>query len=308
MLNTYEQAVHYQLTPRFALVDLAATSPSAIAPMPVALSWLESIIRMKGIPQMKVRLAGLFALCCALTLVASFLNSPESQSTKASSDALSQAEQDLLKEINLARANPNVYATYLEGLKPLFSGKLYTRPGHGALTTEEGWSAVEEAIKFLRAAKPQGPFNVSNGLRLAALAHCADQSGIGTTGHKGGGGLIEDRVKPFGRWQGAIGENLSYGDESARERVLTWLIDDGVASRGHRKRLLSADYRVAGVACTSHPEFGKMCALTLAGSFVDSAAAKPATSNQNKSTGKTNTNKSKTNTNKSKTTGKPPSL
>jgi len=115
-------------------------------------------------------------------------------------------------------------------------------------------------------------------------------------------------VKPFGTWQGAIGENLAYGDESARERVLTWLIDDGVASRGHRKRLLSGDYRVAGVACSPHREFGKMCALTLAGSFLDSAAAKPATSNQNKSTTTTNTNKSKTNTNKRKTTVKPQSF
>lgn len=264
---------------------------------------------------MKVRLAGLASLCCALTLIVSFSNSPETRSTRASSsNGLSQAEQDLLTEINLARAKPNVYATYLEGLKPHFNGKLYTRPGHPALTTQEGWSAVEEAIKALRAAKPQGPFNLSNGLRLAALGHCMDQSATGATGHKGGGGLIEDRVKPYGAWQGAIGENLSYGNESARERVLTWLIDDGFASRGHRKRLLSADYRVAGVACSSHPEFGKVCALTLAGGFIDSAAAKSATSNQTKSSGAANTNTSaaKTsttaNTNKSKTTTKPRSF
>jgi hypothetical protein len=63
-------------------------------------------------------------------------------------------------------------------------------------------------------------------------------------------------VKPFGTWQGAIGENLTYGNESARERVLTWLIDDGFASRGHRKRLLSSEYKVAGLACGPHPEFG----------------------------------------------------
>src|ERR1700686_1258045 len=246
---------------------------------------------------MKVRLAGLAALCCALTLLVSFSNSHKSrsQTTKASSsNGLSQADQDLLNEINLARAKPNMYASYLEGLKPLFKGKDYMRAGgQGALTTEEGWTAVEDAIKFLRGAKPQGPLNPSNGLRLAAQAHCMDQSGTGATGHKGGAGLIEDRVKPFGTWQGGIGENLSYGDESARERVLTWLIDDGVAGRGHRKRLLSGDYNVAGVACASHPEFGKMCVLTLAGGFTDSAAAK------------TSTGGNPTNTNKSKTTSKP---
>ena len=276
---------------------------------------------------MKVRLAGLALLGCALTLIVSFPNSPKSQSqtTKASSsNGLSQAEQDLLNEINLARAQPKVYASYLEGLKPLFNGKVYTAAGKGALTTEEGWSAVEEAITFLRAAKPQGPLNPSNGLRLAAEAHCKDQSGTGATGHQGGGGLVEDRVKPFGTWQGGIGENLSYGDDSARERVLTWLIDDGVASRGHRKRLLSGDYNVAGIACASHPEFGKMCALTLAGGFMDSAATKTATSNQTKSRGAvkdrppaatlsvtTQTQSSggtTNNKNKSKTTTKPPSF
>ena len=256
---------------------------------------------------MRIKLVGLIALCCALMLVASFSNSSGNQPARASaSDGLSQAEQELLKEINLARAKPGVYASYLEALKPLFEGNLYTRPGHGALTTVEGWSAVEEAIKVLRAAKPQDPLSLSNGLRLAAKDHCKEQSGTGSTGHKGSGGLIEDRVKPYGAWQGAIGENLSYGDDSARERVLTWLIDDGVASRGHRKRLLSPDYRVAGVACTSHPEFGQVCSLTLAGSFMDSAAAKGATSNQNTSPANSNTNETKTNTNKGK--AKPPSF
>ncbi len=270
---------------------------------------------------MKVRLAGLASLCCALTLIVSFSNSQQSRSQTtrvSSSNGQSQAEQDLLNEINQARAHPQVYASYLQKLKPLFNGKEYKPAGQeAAITTAEGWSAVEDAIKFLQAAKPQGPLGPSNGLHLAAEAHCMDQSGTGATGHKGGGGLIEERVKPFGTWHGGIGENLSYGNESARERVLTWLIDDGVASRGHRKKLLSGDYKVAGVACASHPEFGKMCVLTLAGSFIDSAAAKSAANNQTKSIGaannntsaaKTSTSGAAKNTNKSKTTTKPPSF
>jgi hypothetical protein len=92
-------------------------------------------------------------------------------------------------------------------------------------------------------------------------------------------------VKPFGNWQGGIGENLSYGNESARERILTWLIDDGFASRGHRKRLMSADYKVAGLSCGPHPEYGTMCCLTVAGSFIDAGTVKSSTGNQNKSSG-----------------------
>lgn len=126
---------------------------------------------------------------------------------------------------------------------------------------------------------------MSQGLRNAALAHMQDQSSSGNTGHKtsGSGTMIEDRVKPFGSWQGGIGENLSYGNDSARERVLTWLIDDGFPTRGHRKRMMTADYRVAGLSCGKHPEYEMMCCLTLAGGFRDSIAAKPATDNGTKS-------------------------
>jgi uncharacterized protein YkwD len=233
---------------------------------------------------MKVRLVGLVTLC-ALTLILSIPGWREghSQTTKA---APSRAEQDLLNEINQARANPQLFASYLEKLKPLFKGKEY-KTETLAVTTEEGWSAVEDAITFLRVAKPVGPLSTSEGLYLAAIAHVKDQSGSGATGHKtsGNGGLVEDRVKPFGSWQGGIGENLSYGNESARDRILTWLIDDGFASRGHRKRLMSADYKVAGLSCGPHQEYGTMCCLTLAGSFVDAAVAKSSTSNQNKSSG-----------------------
>jgi len=89
-------------------------------------------------------------------------------------------------------------------------------------------------------------------------------------------------------WQGGVGENLSYGNESARERVVTWLIDDGVSTRGHRTRLLSADYKVAGLSCGPHPEYGTMCVVTLAGGFVDQKA-QPVTNPQTKAPTNTQT-------------------
>jgi uncharacterized protein YkwD len=228
---------------------------------------------------MRNRIIGLAVFCCALGLVAFFPGSRKSQSQTikgSPASSLSQVEQDLLTEINQARAHPEMYASFLEKMKPFFTGKDYKPQGQDGYQTQEGWSAVEEAITFLRAAKPQGPLNASNGLRLAAQAQCTDQARSGATGHKGGGGFVEERVKPYGAWQGGIGENLTYGDESARERVLLWLIDDGFASRGHRTRLLSGDYKVAGVACAVHPEFRKMCVLDLAGGFIEAAAAKAA--------------------------------
>jgi len=51
---------------------------------------------------------------------------------------------------------------------------------------------------------------------------------------------------------------------------------------GIGKRLMSAEYKVAGLSCGPHPEYGTMCCLTLAGSFTDAAAARSSTGNQNK--------------------------
>src|SRR6476469_7535893 len=221
---------------------------------------------------MKFRLFGLLTLLCAVVLI--LCNQPgatRSQTTKAT---LSQAEQDLLSEINKARAEPQVYAGYLEKLKPQFKGKLYTPAGMaGGLETQEGWDAVADAINFMKALKPAPPLNGSEGLRLAAFSHVKEQGGSGSTGHAGADKtLIEERVKPFGAWQGDIGENLSYGNESARERLLTWLIDDGFKSRGHRRRVMSQDYKVAGISCGPHPQYGGMCVLALAGGFTDTGA------------------------------------
>jgi len=245
---------------------------------------------------MKVRFFGLLVLSCVLAVVTCLNNQQQthSQTKKATSPSLSQAEQDLLSEINQARAHPQVYATYLEKLKPLFNGKQYTPGSQGALETQEGWSAVEDAIKFLRSAKSLGPLSASQGLCLAASTHVKDQSSSGATGHKGSDStFIEQRVKPFGNWQGGIGENLAYGNESARERILTWLIDDGFASRGHRNRLMSDNYRVAGISCGPHPEYGTMCVVTFAGGFIDSAAAQPSAPS-NAATRTTNSNKTGT--------------
>ncbi len=185
-------------------------------------------------------------------------------------------EQEVLKEINLARTRPAEYAAYLEELRPYFQGKEYRRPGRTGIMTEEGTRALEEAISFLRAAKPLPPLALSRGMCSGARELVKDQSGTDVTGHKGSdGSFCEQRAQRFGSWTDPIGENLSYGDDTARERVLTLLIDDGFATRGHRKRIFDAAFKVAGVACGDH-KLGAMCVITLAGGFSDGAAARTA--------------------------------
>jgi uncharacterized protein YkwD len=238
---------------------------------------------------MRVRILAFFALSCVLAAIV-FLNNPHRALSQTSKASLSPTEQDVLNEINQARAHPDVYAKYLEALKPLFKDKEYRPAGRQAIVTEEGWTAVEDAIKYLRAAKPQPPLGISSGLCLAAVSHVKDQSSSGKVGHESQSGVITDRVKTFGTWQGKIAENLSYGNESARDRVLDWLMDDGTPNRGHRNALLSDNFTVVGISCGSHPEFGSMCALPLAGGFMDASGR----GNQTQSTGaaKSNSNAS----------------
>jgi uncharacterized protein YkwD len=212
--------------------------------------------------------------CSALALSFPALRSSRAQSlaaagAKAGPDAFASVEQSLLNEINLVRAHPAEYAAYLEQMRKYFVGNELRRPGKPALVTAEGAAALDDAIKFLRAVRPAPPLNASTGMCLGARELVKDQATSGATGHRGAdGSFCEQRTQRFGNWTGDIGEDLDYSDDTARERVLMLLIDDGVANRGHRLRLLNPDYKVVGVACGSH-KLGGMCVITFAGGFTD---------------------------------------
>ena len=215
-----------------------------------------------------------FCLLLSLTFAPSRSSARQLSSTKGA--AAAALEQEVLKEINLARTRPAEYAAHLERLRPYFNGKEYRRPGMPGLITQEGARALDEAIRFLRTARPAPALSLSQGMYSGARELVKDQVGTDATGHRGtDGSFCEQRTRRFGTWKEPIGENLSYGSDTARERVLTLLIDDGFASRGHRQRLLDASFRVAGVACGDH-KLGAMCVITLAGGFTDGTAARPA--------------------------------
>ncbi|HLM58741.1 MAG TPA: CAP domain-containing protein [Pyrinomonadaceae bacterium] len=208
-------------------------------------------------------------------LILCALSPARAQQLAAAADAspFDSLAQEVIGEINLARTRPAEYAAYLEQLRPHFNGKEYRRAGRPALLTEEGAAPLEEAIKFLRHLKPLPPLQVAGGLCSGARVLVEDQAATGATGHKGSdGGFCEQRLQRFGSWQGDIGENLTYGPETGRERVLTLLIDDGFANRGHRLRILSPDYKVVGVACGGH-KMGSLCVINFAGGFNDGPKA-----------------------------------
>ena len=107
---------------------------------------------------------------------------------------------------------------------------------------KKGLGAIDETVRFLRAARPEQPLTLSPGMCLAAADHCADQAG-GRTGHRRSDqSSAVDRLSRYGIWAGLWGEDIAYGKTTARAIVLTLVIDDGCLGRPHRKNIFNPNF------------------------------------------------------------------
>lgn len=184
--------------------------------------------------------------------------------------ALATNEQALVDEINLARANPSAYITYLEEYRKYYKDKTVKFPDGYEQPTVEGVRALNEAIAFLRTLKPLPPYQVSKGLTAGAKVHLDDMLKSQISGHRGSdGSRLEDRLSRFGTWDVSVGENIVYESRKARNDVIGMIIDDGVSNRGHRRNIFSAQHRVLGIASGQLEKSKTMYVLTFAGRFAD---------------------------------------
>jgi uncharacterized protein YkwD len=185
-------------------------------------------------------------------------------------DYLSPLEKAIVHEINAARTNPKGYASFLEEWKRYYGGKLLKIPGERIIMTEEGATAVHEAINFIRSLNPIPRLSPSKGMSLGAKDHVKDQGLSSSVGHKGSDGSQPwDRVNRYGTWERCIGENIAYGSDKARNIVIYLIVDDGVPGRGHRKNIFNPDFRVIGVAWGHHATYRTVCVITLAGGYKE---------------------------------------
>lgn len=199
----------------------------------------------------------------------------QTQSSFASSGEVSASA--VVREMNLARTNPSAYARFVEDMRTHFRGNLLVLPGRTALRTREGVAALDEAIRFLRNARPQPPLTVSPGMCQAAADHCADQAS-GGRGHDGSDRSSPgDRLSRYGRWTARWGENVSYGKSSAREIVLALIVDDGLKGRKHRKNIFSPDFGYAGAAYGPHARYRSVCSIEFAGGFLERGSTRTET-------------------------------
>ncbi|PYJ10098.1 MAG: CAP domain-containing protein [Verrucomicrobia bacterium] len=185
------------------------------------------------------------------------------------SDAGNTSSRAVVREMNLARQNPALYATFVQEVRDRMSGNVMVLPGQTKIRTKEGTRAVDEAIRFLRSAQPLAPLTLSPGMSRAAADHCADQAD-GGFGHAGrDSSHANGRMARYGTFGGSWGENISYGKATARDVVLALIIDDGLSGRKHRQNIFNANFSFAGAAFGRHARFRTVCSMDFAGSYVE---------------------------------------
>eukprot|EP01013_Petalomonas_cantuscygni_P023139 TRINITY_DN44514_c0_g1_i1.p1 TRINITY_DN44514_c0_g1~~TRINITY_DN44514_c0_g1_i1.p1 ORF type:complete len:729 (+),score=125.26 TRINITY_DN44514_c0_g1_i1:102-2288(+) len=176
----------------------------------------------------------------------------------------------VVTEMNAIRTDPLSYIRVLEDYRALFEGKRCKEPGQATLITNEGVAPIDETIEELKALDgPLPRLRHHEGLAVAAAIHATDLGRSGTTGHYGtDGSRPAQRISRCGTWGGLTGENISFGPRSSREIVRALLVDDGVASRGHRKTILNPEFAVVGVASSAHCSWGFVSVHNFAAKFT----------------------------------------
>jgi uncharacterized protein YkwD len=191
--------------------------------------------------------------------------------TARNSGYLTKLEKDVIRELNKVRTNPPQYAkVQVAKLKTYYRGNLIRYPGKIPIMTEEGVKAVDECYKVLLKTKPMGLLSPSSGLSKAAKELVKDQSGTSRTGHESSNGSSPfDRMSRYGKWMYSAAENIDYGYNQADQIVLSLLVDDGVAGRGHRDNILNPNFKVIGVAGGTHKLYRNMFVMDLATGYKE---------------------------------------
>jgi hypothetical protein len=79
---------------------------------------------------------------------------------------------------------------------------------------------------------------------------------------------MSDRISLYGQMVVTAGENIAYGNTGGKDIVLQLIIDDGVASRGHRTNIFNADFKYVGSWSSGHVTYGNETVLDYAGGIT----------------------------------------
>jgi uncharacterized protein YkwD len=199
-------------------------------------------------------------------------------------------KNQIVEETNKLRTKPKEYAKILEANLKFFGGKdnkIYSKPGKIGIITEEGTSAVKEAIEYLNKAKPLSALTLCEELSKAGQDHANDIGSHGLIDHTGSDGSSPaKRIERYVEWLVTMAENIDFGSVNGEEVILSLVIDDGVDSRGHRKNLFSEKITHLGVGTGMHTEYDTCSVIN----YVGGIGKKSNAPQKNKSTTSNNTN------------------
>ena len=86
---------------------------------------------------------------------------------------------------------------------------------------------------------------------------------------------MADRLAVYGTLVATAGENIAYGTTGGKEIVLQLIIDDGVASRGHRDNIFKPEFLILGSWSSGHLKFGSETVIDYAGGMTTNDARAP---------------------------------
>jgi len=122
----------------------------------------------------------------------------------------------------------------------------------------ENSSSLKSLRKDLNNAGGLLPLQPERDLTAAAQGHANKSGETGRVGHQD----FNKRFDPLmGNPYTHVGENCSYGYETAMDIVISLLIDEGVKDQGHRKNILSVDFNSVGVAIRPHKTYRINCVM-----------------------------------------------
>lgn len=173
-------------------------------------------------------------------------------------------EAEFFEALNNFRRNPQSIIPNLQALLPMFRNNILYREDDLPIQTTEGEAAVLEAIDVLSNALPLPEFVLDANISNAARCHCVDIGKKGYVSHEGtDGSTVSDRIERFCEWEGSCGENIDLGSKRGLNCLLSFIIDDGVKSRSHRKNLMNEKSRIIGIAMGPHREYEVVLVVNL---------------------------------------------
>ena len=183
---------------------------------------------------------------------------------------MSPMEREVVQELSNVRSNPQQYALLIARESDRVRDGKLCRPGEIPIALVEGKSAYHECIQVLKMQPQLNRISTTPvGMIRAAQIHATDLS-KGRTGHVGSDGSSpSDRLNRYGEWAGQCFECISMGSHTARDIIISLLVDDGVPGRGHRVNLLHSGVGVCGVSIKEQPRYGTVCVITLATAYSE---------------------------------------